>query len=158
MLTSRFRIAIIVSVSSLIIITIIASIIFLLARPPKQTQTGGSGNLQEGSLILYGYDSTANKQLDLSLGKYLTVDQQSDIRLQLEKILNQNNEVDKYIGNISPDSIRIDYKTNDISFTVKIDNPNETYKIVINTVSDKLTIYDTDENIMSIPPSNNKPE
>lgn len=117
-------------------------IYFVSSNANKPGETGGSGIPDKGTLILQNIDSP-NDNDKIPLGEFLTTDQQSKIRSELQSVLVLKKPLPEYDGNVVNGTVSVNYDTNDISFTVHISNFNTDYKIVTNTVSNALTITDS---------------
>lgn len=107
-------------------------------------ESGGSGEPEPGTLILRNMDALTDDGDAIPLGSFLTTDQQATIQDQLQAVLYLKQEQSTYMGTVVDRSVVVNYETNDISFTVHIDDPNSDYKVTINTVTDVLRIEDKD--------------
>lgn len=141
------RIVIVVGGFFLLVI-LVFSIFFLTNKSSGEAtgSTGGSGQLPVGSLVLYGYETSANTGSKLPVGRFLSVDQQSMIESKLEEILFEEDPKREYRGEIVPGTVNVDYQTNVITFDIKIEEPSSTYTINFNTVTDEISILNEQGN------------
>ncbi len=139
-ITKKQLISLVVIVS-LLIISIIVTV--LLKREDSITSTGGSGVPKEGTLVLRGYDTpTTNSQTKTPVGKYLSVTQQSNIRLYLEALLYNKKPQAEYRGTIIAGSPSMDSRTNILTFKIQIDDPDVTYTIHYTITGTEMRVFD----------------
>jgi hypothetical protein len=134
---------------NILIIAICAGMLLLgtilfFATNNKQTlpESGGSGVPDAGTLILKNVDSPTNDGDAIPLSTFLTTDVQTTVRDQLQAVLQLQKMLPEYDASVTNGSVTIDYNTNDLSFTVHVDNFNSNYKLVVNTVSGAVAISD----------------
>lgn len=114
------------------------------STPETIPESGGSGQPVEGTLILKNMDAITNDGDSIPLGSFLTTDQQSTINAQLESIVRLKKDRSVYEGTVVDKSVSVKYDTNDVTFSVHIDDPMSDYTVVINTISDVIVITDSD--------------
>jgi len=126
------------------VMVIIGLVIYLISSNlNKPVETGGSGVPEKGTLILKNMDSPTNDKDKIALGEFLTTDQQTKMRNELQAVLALKKPLNEYDGTVIDGTVSVNYDTNDVSFTVHIDEFNTDYKVVMNTVSSDLTITDS---------------
>lgn len=138
-------------VASLFIIGLVALFITSNRNKPTQVYTGGSGKLTQGYLVLRGYDTPTNSKLNLPVSSYIGSDQQSNIRRYIEAILFKQKPLKEYIGSIVAGSAQVDYQTNTVTFDIKIQDPDVSYKVSFNTISEEIQVFGSDNEIMTPP-------
>lgn len=104
--------------------------------------SGGAGQPVPGTLILKNMDEPTNDGEAIPLGTFLTTDQQNKIIEELQGVLRLKKDRTLYEGTVTPQSVRVNYDTSDVTFGVEIANPASKYTVIYNTISDTLTIND----------------
>lgn len=142
-MNTRRIIFLVSGIAILILIVISIIVIFKSAEQNKEPEfefTGGSGVPTQGYLILRGYEVKTNSDTPIALGTFLTSTQQRKLRSFLETVLfKDGNNKEEYEGDILPGTVEVDHTTSTLSFTVEIVDPEVTYSVTFNTLSDEMT-------------------
>lgn len=142
------RFVIIIGAITLLVLGV-SSLFVYLNRSTDPASTGGSGVAEKGSLILRGYETKTNGSTKISLGTYLTTQQERSIRHFLEAQLFKVKQKEEYIGNVVPGTVEVDHKQSVVTFKVRIEDPKVTYTISYNTLKDALQVTDESGRILT---------
>lgn len=129
------------------IVLIVMSLYSVKQSDPDTAGTGGAGQPPQGTVILQNMDSSSTDNIPLS--RFVSIKQNQMIRDNLAEVLQKEPKTYSYYNaSITDGSVVVNYDTNVVSFGIKVEENNTSYKGTLNTVTDELHFYSADDKLL----------
>lgn len=137
--------------AAVVLVVILAMVIIGLFTQknssPDVVGTGGSGQPEQGTVILQNMDVSTTDNLPFN--RFVSISDNQNIRDTLRTILMKESRIYTYYNaSVVNGSVVVNYDTNDITFVVKVSENGKSYKGALNTETSALHFYSEDGSLL----------
>ena len=123
----------------ILLVTIIGLFVQNQTNPDVQG-TGGSGEPSKGTVIIQNMDASSTDNVPFS--RFVSIKQNQLIHDSLKEVLlAESKQYAEYNAAIVDGSVVVDYDTNIVTFVVRVQENNTSYKGTLNTMNDVVHFY-----------------